>query len=48
MKQTKMYEAPKMEVIELGTQGVLCASVPSPVDFTGTGMNFTKNYIGNW
>lgn len=47
MKQTKMYEAPKMEVIELGTQGVLCASVPSPVDFTGTGMEFTRGY-GNW
>ena len=48
MKQTKMYEAPKAEVIELGTVGVLCASVVEPVDFTGTGMNFTKNYIGNW
>ena len=47
MKQAKMYEAPKMEVIELGTQGVLCASIPEPVDFTGTGMEFTKGY-GNW
>jgi hypothetical protein len=47
MKQTKMYEAPKMEVIELGTQGVLCASIPEPVDFTGTGMTFTTDG-GNW
>ena len=48
MKQNKLYVTPKMDVITVEPQGILCASVPSPVDFTGTGMNFTKNYIGNW
>jgi hypothetical protein len=47
MKQTKMYEAPKMEIIELGTQGVLCASVAEPINFNGTGMNFTRGN-GEW
>ena len=46
MKQTKMYEAPKMEVIELGTLGVLCSSV-EPIEFQGTGMNFTRGG-GQW
>ena len=36
-----------MEVIELGTVGVLCASVVEPIDFTGTGMTFTTDG-GNW
>ena len=46
MKQTKMYEAPKMEIIEMGMLSVLCASV-EPIDFTGTGMTFTTDG-GNW
>jgi hypothetical protein len=47
MKQTKQYETPKMEVIELGTLGVLCASIPEPIDFNGTGLTFTQDG-GNW
>ena len=46
MKQTKMYEAPKMEIIEMGMLSVLCASV-EPIEFNGTGMNFTRGN-GQW
>ena len=46
MKQTKMYEAPKMEIIEMGMLSVLCASV-EPIDFSGPGMNFTRGN-GQW
>lgn len=39
MKQNKqMYEAPKVELIEMETQGVLCGSGgPETRDMTGTG-----------
>jgi hypothetical protein len=47
MKQNKLYVTPKVDVIEIEPQGILCASVPAPVDFTGTGMEFTRGY-GNW
>ncbi len=42
MKQNKqMYEAPKVELIEMETQGVLCASTPQ-TDFNGTVMEFDR------
>ncbi len=45
MKQNKqMYEAPKVELIEMETQGVLCSSA---TDFTGSVMNFGTNE-GAW
>ena len=47
MEQNKRYEAPKMEVIELGIIGVLCASGVEPTEFNGTGMNFTLDE-GQW
>jgi hypothetical protein len=53
MKQNKqMYEAPKVELIEMQTQGVLCSSAPVPetARFNGTGLNFTRNQEtqGTW
>ena len=30
MKQNKMYEAPKVELITIEMQGILCSSVPGP------------------
>jgi hypothetical protein len=30
MKQNKMYEAPKVELITMEMQGILCSSVPAP------------------
>ena len=49
MKQSKKYETPKMEVIELGTFSVLCASGTQvdAAEFSGTGMNFTRGN-GQW
>lgn len=47
MKQTNLYVAPKMEVIEMDPQGVLCSSVPPETEFLGTGMNFTR-VNGEW
>ena len=44
MKQNKqMYEAPKVELIEMETQGVLCASA-----LTGAGMNLGNIEGGDW
>jgi len=50
MKQNKqMYEAPKVELIEMETQGVLCSSVPAPAGFTGTGMYIQDQQgAGDW
>lgn len=47
MKQTKqrMYEAPKMELIEMETQGVLCASVS--LGFDGSVMTLEREIIEN-
>lgn len=47
MKQTKqrMYEAPKVELIEMETQGVLCASVG--LEFDGSVMAFDREIIDN-
>jgi hypothetical protein len=48
MKQNKLYVAPKMEVIEVEPQGILCTSCGvEPSDFMGTGMSFTE-HSGNW
>jgi len=45
MKQNKqMYEAPKVELIEMELQGVLCSSV---AEFTGAVMNF-ESKEGAW
>jgi hypothetical protein len=48
MKQNKLYVAPKVDVIMIEPQGILCASaVTEPMDFMGTGMEFgTKS--GSW
>ena len=50
MKQNKqMYEAPKVELIEMQTQGVLCSSVPAPVDFSGRGLQINNQDVnGAW
>ena len=47
MKQTRLYEAPKMEVIEMEPQSVLCSSVPPETEFQGTVMNFDRK-CGQW
>lgn len=42
MKQNKqMYEAPKVELIEMQAQGVLCASAP---ELNGAGFRFNTHY----
>lgn len=50
MKQNKqMYEAPKVELIEMQTQGVLCASTAEPVDFGGKGLYIQNQDVnGAW
>ena len=50
MKQNKqMYEAPKVELIEMETQGVLCSSASGPDQFNGTGLQFRKVFgQNNW
>ena len=50
-KQQKRYEAPRVEVIAIATQSVLCASgatpTPAPANPGGNGFQFgTDN--GNW
>jgi hypothetical protein len=47
MKQNKqMYEAPKVELIEMETQGVLCSSAQ---EFQGTGLRINTDYAeGAW
>ena len=48
MKQNKLYVAPKMEVIEIEPQGILCASGGvEPTDFTGSVMSF-ETHNGQW
>lgn len=47
MKQNKMYVAPKVDVIRIEPQGMLCASVVESTEFMGTGMTFEENY-GAW
>lgn len=51
MKQNKMYEAPKVELITMEMQGILCSSVPEPepetTAFEGSTMNFTRT-SGQW
>jgi len=44
MKQNKMYEAPKVELITMEMQGILCSSVPGPDNFNGSG--FTLDQAG--
>lgn len=53
MKQNKqMYEAPKVELIEMQAQGVLCSSAPEPTplpeSFNGTGLDFGNNKVVGW
>ena len=48
MKQNKMYEAPKVELITMEMQGILCSSVPGPEDFGGTGLDFGNNKVVGW
>jgi hypothetical protein len=52
MKQTnlKAYESPKAEVIEIESQGVLCASggETSPGFSTTGGLQFGNGGTGNW
>lgn len=48
MKQNKMYEAPKVELITIEMQGILCSSVPGPENFGGnTGVMLEVN-AGDW
>lgn len=48
MKQNKMYEAPKVELITMEMQGILCSSVPGPEEFNGTGVQLDQNVYGSW
>jgi hypothetical protein len=48
MKQNKMYEAPKVELITMEMQGILCSSVPGPEEFNGTGINFGTHSVDTW
>lgn len=41
MKQTKLYESPRVEIVELELQGVLCLSV-----ITGRGIQIEDDTIG--
>ena len=44
MKQNKqMYVAPKVELIEMQAQGVLCSSA-TETQFNGTGLQFQEEY----
>ena len=46
MKQNKqMCEAPKVELIEMQAQGVLCSSAAP--ELNGTGLRFTDHYQEN-
>lgn len=46
MKQNKqMYEAPKVELIAMELQGVLCSSVQ---ELQGTGIQLDQNVYGAW
>ena len=48
MKQNKqLYVAPKVELIEMEMQGVLCSSAPENANFTGTVLEFDRNN-GAW
>jgi hypothetical protein len=47
MKQNKWYVAPKVEVIEIEPQGILCTSAPAPEEFTGTGFKLDVDG-GTW
>ena len=48
MKQNKLYVAPKMEVIEVEPQGILCTSGGfEPTGFNGRVMEFGSN-DGSW
>ena len=46
MKQTKTYEAPRTEVLEIDPRGIVCAS-DSESGFNGTLMNFSHE-DGEW
>jgi hypothetical protein len=50
MKQNKqMYVAPKVELIAMELQGVLCSSVPESAGFNGTGLNIEDQFgTGAW
>jgi hypothetical protein len=47
-----MYEAPKVELITMEMQGILCSSVPEPepgpesTEFNGTGLHFGTKTVG--
>ena len=48
MKQNKMYVTPKVEVIEVEPQGILCTSGGAdPTNFDGRVMDFGTN-TGIW
>ena len=48
MKQNKLYVAPKMEVIEVEPQGILCTSGGvEPSNFIGSVMSF-ETHQGEW
>ena len=47
MKQNKMYVTPKVEVIEVEPQGILCTSGGDPTDFSGRVMDFSTS-TGIW
>jgi hypothetical protein len=48
MKQNKLYVAPKVDVIEIEPQGILCTSGGvEPSNFMGTGMSFGES-AGQW
>ena len=49
MKTTKLkvYEAPKAEIIEIESQGILCASADTSTGPGGNGFQFCTNN-GQW
>lgn len=48
MKQNKMYEAPKVELITMEMQGILCSSVPEPENFGGNTGIMLEVEGGTW
>ncbi|MBR7022294.1 MAG: hypothetical protein IKI09_02325 [Bacteroidales bacterium] len=48
MKQNKMYEAPKVELITMEMQGILCSSVPATEEFGGNTGMMLQEVGGTW
>jgi len=48
IRQTKMYEAPMTELIEISPVAVLCESAPAPEPTNGNLFRFGDGERGTW